>query len=68
MKPDHEHVAEWFLNSKKKQTESENHEIYQNLMISYVEAMVKNEKVSDNLSCMMFTIRSISEEESLRRE
>ena len=43
---------------------SENHEICQDLMISYVEAMVKKiEKVSDNMSCMMFTKQSISEEE-----
>ena len=41
-KHDHKHVVEWFLNSKKKQMKSENHEICQDLTISYVEAMVKN--------------------------
>ena len=41
-KHDHERVAEWFLNSKKNQTKSENHEICQDLVISYVEAVVKN--------------------------
>ena len=50
---------------KKKQAKSENHEIYLDLdlMISYMEAMVKIEHVSHNLSCMMFTNQSISEEE-----
>ena len=41
-KYDHERVAEWFLNSKKKQTKSENHEICHDVMISYVAAVVKN--------------------------
>ena len=41
-KHDHEHVAQWFLNSKKKQTKSENHQIHQDLVISYMEAVVKN--------------------------
>ena len=57
-------MVEWFLNSKKKQMKSENHEICQDLVISYMEAVVKIEKVSDNLSRTMFTNRSISEEES----
>ena len=39
---DNECVAEWFLNPKKKKTKYENHEICQDLMISYVEAVVKN--------------------------
>ena len=39
-KHDHERVAEWFLNSKK-QTKYQNHEICQDLMISYLEAVVK---------------------------
>ena len=38
----HERVAKWFLNSKKKQAKSENHEICLDLMISYVEPMVQN--------------------------
>ena len=41
-KHDHERVAEWFLNSKKKQTKSENNEICQDLLISYVETVEKN--------------------------
>ena len=47
----------------KKQTKSENHEICQDLVISYVDAMVKIEKVSHNMSHTMFTNRSISQEE-----
>ena len=55
---------------KKKQAKSENHEIYLDLdlMISYMEAMVKIEHVSHNLSCMMFTSQSILEEESYHWE
>ena len=49
---------------KKKQAKSENHEICLDLMISYMAAMVKIEHISHNLSCMMFTNQSISEEES----
>ena len=49
---------------KKKQAKSKNHEICLDLMISYMEAMVKIEHVSHNLSCMMFTNQSILEEES----
>ena len=41
-KQDHERVAKWVLNSKKKQVMSENHRICLDLMISYVKAMVKN--------------------------
>ena len=43
---------------------SENDEICQNLLISYVETMEKIEKISHNLSCTTFTNRIISEEES----
>ena len=49
---------------EKKQAKSENHEICLDLMISYMEAVVKIEHVSHNLSCMMFTNQSILEEES----
>ena len=35
-------VAKWFLNSKKSKRSLKIHEICQDLMISYVEAMVKN--------------------------
>ena len=62
-KHDHEHVAKWFLNSKKSK-QSQNHEICLDLMISDMEAVGKIENVSHNLSCMMFTNRSILEEES----
>ena len=41
-KHDHERVAEWFLNSKKSKQSLKTHEICQDLMISYVEAMIKN--------------------------
>ena len=43
---------------------SKNHEICQDLMISYVEDVVKMEKISYNMSCTMFTNQSILEEES----
>jgi hypothetical protein len=46
----------------KKQTKSENHEICQDVTISYVEAVVKIEKVSHKLSPMIHLKRSISEE------
>ena len=39
----------------KNQAKYENHEICLDLMISYVEAMVKIEKVSHNHLCTMFT-------------
>ena len=41
-KHDHERVVEWFLNSKKKQTKFENHEICPDHMISNMEVVVKN--------------------------
>jgi hypothetical protein len=41
MKHEHELVAELFLNFIKKQMKSENYEIYKDVMISYVEAMIK---------------------------
>ena len=63
-KHDHERVFEWFQNSKKKQMKSENYEICQYLMISYVEAVVKIWVVFTFLSLMMLTNRNISEEES----
>ena len=47
------------------QAKSKNHEICQDLLISNMEAIVKIEKVSHNLSCTMFKNQSISEEESL---
>ena len=46
------------------QAKSKNHEICQDLLISYVQAMVKIEKVSHNLSCKMFKNQSNSEEGS----
>jgi hypothetical protein len=49
----------------KKQTKSENHEICQDVIISYVEAVVKKiEMISHKLSRLMLTNRSISEEEA----
>ena len=46
------------------QAKSKNHEICQDLLISYVEATVKIEKASHNLSCTMFKNQSILEDES----
>jgi hypothetical protein len=43
---------------------SENHEICQYVMISYMMAMVKFEKVLNILSNTMFRNRSISQQES----
>ena len=48
----------------KKQTNFEDHEICQDLMILYVEAVVKIENILHYLSHTLLTIRSISEEES----
>ena len=48
---------------KKKQAKSKNHKTCLDLMISYMEAMIKIEHVSHNLSCMMFINQSILEQE-----
>ena len=64
MKHDHERVVEWFLNSKKA------HEVWKLWDLLRSHDIIRGgygkkiEKVSHNMSCTMFTNRSISEEES----
>ena len=62
-KYDHECVAVFFK-FYKNQTMSENYEICQDLLISYVEVVVKTWKISDILSHKLLTKRNVSEEES----